>query len=325
MAQAQCRAYFRQPFINARNAAIVNKRSDNAALQRIAIKSVANRPILARFTFIEGFVMPAIASPGKTRGFIIPIGGAEDRTGSREILKRFVGLCGPKPSIAIIPTASRLEDTGRNYQELFRDLHCANAEVLNFTDRDHCDDIESLNYLSQCDGVFITGGNQLRLSTTIGGTQVAKLLRRRNADGMTIGGTSAGAAIIPEHMIASGDEGPTPRARMVQLAPGLGLSNKIMVDQHFRQRDRMGRLLTAIALNPFAMGLGIDEDTAAFIGPDNIVEVVGSGTVTFIDPFEIDQCSVAEADANEPIQLTNLRLSVLKHGGRFNLDTRRAL
>lgn len=269
--------------------------------------------------------MPAIASPGKTRGFIIPIGGAEDRTGSREILKRFVGLCGPKPSIAIIPTASRLEDTGRNYQDLFRDLNCANAEVLNFTNRDHCDDAQSLDYLSQCDGVFITGGNQLRLSTTIGGTQVAKLLRRRNADGMTIGGTSAGAAIIPEHMIASGDEGPTPRARMVQLAPGLGLSNKIMVDQHFRQRDRIGRLLTAIALNPFAMGLGIDEDTAAFIGPDNIVEVVGSGTVTFIDPFEIDQCSVAEADANEPIQLTNLRLSVLKHGGRFNLDTRRAL
>ncbi len=269
--------------------------------------------------------MPAIASPGKTRGFIIPIGGAEDRTGSREILKRFVGLCGPKPSIAIIPTASRLEDTGRNYQDLFRDLNCANAEVLNFTNRDHCDDTNSLNYLSQCDGVFITGGNQLRLSTTIGGTPVAKLLRRRNADGMTVGGTSAGAAIIPEHMIASGDEGPTPRARMVQLAPGLGLSNKIMVDQHFRQRDRMGRLLTAIALNPFAMGLGIDEDTAAFIGPDNIVEVVGSGTVTFIDPFEIDQCSVAEADANEPIQLTNLRLSVLKHGGRFNLDTRRAL
>ena len=100
----------------------MNKRSENAAVQRMTIKYGANRPILARFILIEGFVMPAIASPGKTRGFIIPIGGAEDRTGSREILKRFVGLCGPKPSIAIIPTASRLEDTGRNYQDLFRDL-----------------------------------------------------------------------------------------------------------------------------------------------------------------------------------------------------------
>jgi cyanophycinase len=269
--------------------------------------------------------MPAIVAPGRTRGFIVPIGGAEDRTGDRLILRRFLALCGKRPSVAIIPTASRKDDTGRNYQELFRDLDCANAEVLNFTERDQCDDADSLAYLSQCDGVFITGGNQLRLSTTIGGTPVAKMLRRRNADGMPIGGTSAGAAIMPEHMIASGDEGATPRARMVQLAPGLGLSNKIMVDQHFRQRDRLGRLLSAIALNPFAIGLGIDEDTAAFIGPDNIVEVVGSNTVTFIDPFELDHSSVADAEGDEPIQLTNLRLSVLKNGGRFSLETRRAL
>ncbi len=269
--------------------------------------------------------MPAAVLPGKSRGFIIPIGGAEDRVGDREILKRFVRLCGRNPSIAIIPTASRKEDTGRNYQELFRDLDCANAEVLNFTERDHCEAPQSLDFLSHCDGVFITGGNQLRLSTMIGGTPVAKILRRRNADGMPVGGTSAGAAIMPEHMIASGDEGATPRARMVQLAPGLGLSNKIMVDQHFRQRDRLGRLLSAIALNPFAVGLGIDEDTAAFIGPDNIVEVVGSGTVTFIDPFEIDHNTIADAEDNEVIQLSNLRLSVLKSGGRFNLDTRRAL
>jgi cyanophycinase len=269
--------------------------------------------------------VPAAVLPGKTRGFIIPIGGAEDRVGDREILRRFVRLCGRNPSIAIIPTASRKEDTGRNYQELFRDLDCANAEVLNFTERDHCEAPQSLDFLSHCDGVFITGGNQLRLSTMIGGTPVAKILRRRNADGMPVGGTSAGAAIMPEHMIASGDEGATPRARMVQLAPGLGLSNKIMVDQHFRQRDRLGRLLSAIALNPFAVGLGIDEDTAAFIGPDNIVEVVGSGTVTFIDPFEIDHNTMADAEDNDVIQLSNLRLSVLKNGGRFNLDTRRAL
>jgi cyanophycinase len=269
--------------------------------------------------------VPALSSPGKSRGFIVPIGGAEDRTGERDILRRFIALCGRHPNIAIIPTASRKDDTGRNYQELFRDLDCANSEVLNFTERDQCESPASLEYLARCDGVFITGGNQLRLSTTIGGTPVAKLLRRRNADGMPIGGTSAGAAIIPEHMIAGGEEGPTPRARMVQLAPGLGLSNKIMVDQHFRQRDRLGRLLSAIALNPFAIGLGIDEDTAAFIGPDNIVEVVGSGTVTFIDPFDCTSSSVAEAEMGDAIQLTNLHLHVLAGGGRFNLDTRKAL
>jgi cyanophycinase len=269
--------------------------------------------------------VPAVSSPGKSRGYIVPIGGAEDRTGEREILRRFLGLCGRNPSIAIIPTASRKDETGRAYQDLFRDLDCTGSEVLNFTERDQCDSASSLDFLSRCDGVFITGGNQLRLSTTIGGTPVAKMLRRRNADGMPIGGTSAGAAIMPEHMIASGDEGPTPYARMVQLAPGLGLSNKIMVDQHFRQRDRLGRLLSAIALNPFAIGLGIDEDTAAFIGPDNVVEVVGSGTVTFIDPFECGESTVAVAEPGEPIQLTNLRLHVLTQGGRFDLDARRAL
>jgi cyanophycinase len=269
--------------------------------------------------------VPAVSSPGKSRGYIVPIGGAEDRVGDRVILRKFLGLCGHNPKIAIIPTASRKDDTGRNYQDLFRDLDVANSEILNFTERDQCDVPASLDYLSSCDGVFITGGNQLRLSTTIGGTPVAKILRRRNADGMPIGGTSAGAAIIPEHMIAGGDEGATPRARMVQLAPGLGLSNKIMVDQHFRQRDRLGRLLSAIALNPFAIGMGIDEDTAAFIGPDNIVEVVGAGTVTFIDPFDCNHSSVADAEANEPIQLTNLRLHVLANGGRYNLETRIAL
>ena len=269
--------------------------------------------------------MPAISSPGKTRGFIVPIGGAEDRSGDREILRRFLRLCGHNPSIAIIPTASKKEDTGKLYQDIFRDLSAANSEVLNFTDRDQCDAPESLDFLQRCDGVFITGGNQLRLSTTIGGTPVAKMLRRRNADGMPIGGTSAGAAIMPEHMIAGGGEGATPRARMAQLAPGLGLSNKIMVDQHFRQRDRIGRLLSAIALNPFAVALGIDENTAAFIGPDNIVEVVGSGTVTFIDPFDMRQSSVADAEDGDVLQLANLHLHVLKHGGRFNLDTRQPL
>ena len=269
--------------------------------------------------------MPAQIAPGGTRGFIVPIGGAEDKTGEMQILRRFVRLCGRQPSIAIIPTASRKEDTGRNYQELFRDLEVGHAEVLNFVERSDCDVQESLAYLNRCDGVFITGGNQLRLSTTIGGTAVAKLLRRRNADGMPVGGTSAGAAIMPEHMISSGEEGPTPRARMVQLAPGLGLSNRIMVDQHFRQRDRIGRLLSAMALNPFVIGLGIDEDTAAFIGPDNKVEVVGSGAVTFVDPFEVLENTVADAEPGQVIHLTNIKLHILGHGARFDLETRRPL
>ncbi len=266
--------------------------------------------------------MPAHATTAQPRGFLIPIGGAEDKIGDATILKRFVRLCGKRPSIAIIPTASKRDDAGRVYQELFGGFDAANTQILQFARREDCENDVALKLLSECDGVFITGGNQLRLSTTIGGTPVAKLLRRRNANGMPIAGTSAGAAIMPAHMIAHGEEGATPRAGMVSLAPGLGLSNKIMIDQHFRQRDRIGRLLTAIALNPFALALGIDEDTAAFIGPDNLLEVVGNSTVLVLDPSEVKHSSLAEADPGDPVSITNVRLHILTAGMRFDIDRR---
>lgn len=265
---------------------------------------------------------PAKVAANATRGFLIPIGGAEDKLADLKILKRFVRLCGRQPTIAIIPTASRREDTGRVYQDLFDDIGAERSVVLNFSTRADCEDEALLAVLDQADGVFITGGNQLRLSTTLGGTSVAKALRRRNAAGMHIAGTSAGAAIIPEHMIAGGEEGQTPRAGMVTLAIGLGLSNRIMVDQHFRQRDRLGRLISAVALNPFAIALGIDEDTAAFIDPDNVLEVIGSGTVTVIDPAELSHSSMPEADPGEVLSVTGLKLHVLGHGGSFDLDSR---
>lgn len=269
--------------------------------------------------------MPAHSLPDRPRGFLIPIGGAEDKIGDSKILKRFVRLCGRRPSIAIIPTASRRDDAGRNYQDLFSDFNASDTQILQFARREDCESEAALKFLSECDGVFITGGNQLRLSTTLGGTPVAKMLRRRHADGMPIAGTSAGAAIMPAHMIASGEEGATPRAGMVSLAPGLGLSNKIMIDQHFRQRDRIGRLLTALALNPFALALGIDEDTAAFIGPDNVIEVVGNSTVLILDPSEVRHSSLAEASHGEAVSITNVRLHILTPGMRYDIDGRQVL
>ena len=204
----------------------------------------------------------------EARGYIIPIGGGEEKLHNPEILDRFVDICGGKDSrISIIPTASELEDTGRNYEKLFRRLGVKHAQVLAFETREDCQSSADLEYIDKSDGVFMTGGNQLRLSTTIGGTEVAQRIRRRNAQGMHVAGTSAGAAFMPEHMIAGGIEGSTPSPDMVTMAPGLGLTNKFIIDQHFRERDRFGRLLTALAYNPFAVGLGLDEDTAAFIRP----------------------------------------------------------
>lgn len=259
------------------------------------------------------------------RGYIIPIGGAEEKLSNPEILDRFISECGGKPArIAIIPTASELEDTGRNYEKLFRRLGVNHAQVLPLFSRDDCSDEKHLEYIEKADGVFMTGGNQLRLSTTLGGTPVAQLIRRRNAAGMHVAGTSAGAAFMPEHMIAGGIEGSTPSPNKVTLAPGLGLTNNFIIDQHFRQRDRLGRLLTALAYNPFAVGIGLDEDTAAFIRPGDDLEVVGSGGITVIDPSDISHSSMDVARRNEPVSLIDVKLHILISGGRFEIGPRKA-
>jgi cyanophycinase len=268
---------------------------------------------------------PSSDIPNSDRGYIIPIGGAEEKFHNPEILDRFVDVCGGKNArISIIPTASELEDTGRNYEKLFRKLGIKHARVLQMLTREDCFADEFLSYIEKSDGVFMTGGNQLRLSTTLGGTPVAQLIRRRNALGMHVAGTSAGAAFMPEHMIAGGIEGSTPSPDMVTMAPGLGLTNKFIIDQHFRQRDRLGRLLTALAYNPFAIGIGLDEDTAAFIRPGDDLEVVGSGGITVIDPTHLSYSSMDLARRGEPVSLINVKLHILIAGGRFEIEAREA-
>lgn len=268
---------------------------------------------------------PADKIANTDRGYIIPIGGAEEKLDNPEILDRFVELCGGKSArIGIIPTASDLDDTGRNYEKLFRTLGIKHAKVLPFETRDDCENSEYLDYIEKSDGVFLTGGNQLRLSTTLGGTAVSQLIRRRNAAGMHVAGTSAGAAFMPEHMIAGGFEGSTPSPDLVTMAPGLGLTNKFIIDQHFRQRDRLGRLLTALAYNPFAVGIGLDEDTAAFIDPTEKLEVVGSGGITIIDPTDLSYSSMDKAKRGEPVSLIGVKLHILVAGGRFDVASREA-
>lgn len=268
---------------------------------------------------------PSPVPEGRTRGHIVPIGGAEDKVGDELILKRFVEISGGRRArIAVIPTASELRDTGKRYQRLFGELKAHEVVVLPFESRRECEDREALKVLEHATGVFMTGGNQLRLSTTLGGTPVAKSLRIMNANGVPVAGTSAGAAFLSEHMIAFGEEGATPRSGMVQLAPGLGLTNRTIVDQHFRQRDRLGRLLTSLAFNPFAVGIGLDEDTAAFIGADETLEVVGSGAITIVDPARLEFSSMDAAKRGDPVCLLGVTLHVLVHGATFNLHTREA-
>jgi cyanophycinase len=270
-------------------------------------------------------VSPSKVEEDNKRGFIVAVGGAEDKVGAANILRRFVEVSGgSRARIAIIPTASTLSDTGQRYEKLFKGLGVKDAESLPFAERSDASREKWLDALEKATGIFLTGGNQLRISSILGGTPVAKAIRRLNAKGVAVGGTSAGAAILSEHMIASGTEGATPKVGMATLAPGFGLTNRVIIDQHFRQRDRLGRLLTALAYNPFAVGIGLDEDTAAFIDPHRCIQVIGSGAITLVDASSLGHSSIAEAEGGKPICLTNVRLHVLTHGASYDLETREA-
>jgi cyanophycinase len=269
--------------------------------------------------------MPSKIPEGETRGWIVPIGGAENKENDRHILDRFVRVSGGKSAnIVVIPTASRMHETGPRYENIFRDIGAARVTVMDFDTRRDCQEPGRLQRIEEASGIFFTGGNQLRLTTLLGGTPVAKLIRMRNAHGVAVGGTSAGASILSEHMIAFGDEGSAVIAGSVRLAPGLGLTNRFIIDQHFRERDRLGRLITALAYNPFAIGIGLDEDTAAFIAPDETVEVEGSGGVTVVDASEVSFSSIGEINEGQPVCMLGLRLHILVTGATFNLHTRRA-
>ncbi|MBN8480027.1 MAG: cyanophycinase [Xanthomonadales bacterium] len=266
---------------------------------------------------------PSKVAEGDERGWIVPIGGAEEKHNDARILERFVSLCGGRDAdIVVIPTASQLADTGSRYEAIFHELGAGRVTAMDFDTRRDAEEGNRLERIEQASGIFFTGGNQLRISTLLGGTSVAKLIRTLNAQGVHVGGTSAGASILSEHMIAFGKEGASPTAGSVRLAPGLGLTNRFVIDQHFRQRDRLGRLLAALAYNPFAIGIGLDEDTAAFIRPDNTLEVEGSGAVTVVDASELQFSSMAEVDEDEPVCLLGLRIHILVAGATFNLHTR---
>lgn len=266
---------------------------------------------------------PAKVPETARRGYIMPVGGAEKKDEEPVILRRFVELCGGVDGrIAVIPTASELEDTGTRYERLFLELGVGKARSLDYRRRTDTENPDWLQWLRDATGIFLTGGNQLRITTILGGTPVARAIRSANARGVSVGGTSAGAAVLSEHMVAFGESGATPVAGRVTLAPGLGLTNRVVIDQHFRERDRIGRLLAALALNPFAVGVGLDEDTAAFIDPDDVIHVVGSGAVTIIDANGLEHSSMGSAEDGQAICMTGLRLHVLPGGGSFDLHHR---
>jgi cyanophycinase len=268
---------------------------------------------------------PARVPENSKRGFIIPIGGGEDKQKEMLIHRKFVEFSGGTDSdIVVVPTASQLEETGPDYNEIFRDLGAGQVEFLPITSREDCDNPSYVEMLDRATGIFMTGGNQLRLSTILGGSLVTQKIRRCNAAGVPVAGTSAGASIMSEHMVAGGSGSSGPSEDGVNLAPGMGLTNAVIIDQHFTQRNRLGRLLSASSYNPFLIGLGIDEDTAAFIGADDVFEVVGSGTVTVVDAGDMTYSSMWQASSGEALSLLGLKIDILGEGCRYDLSNRQA-
>ena len=269
--------------------------------------------------------MPSNESPESRRGTIVAIGGAEDKVRERVVLQRIVKLAGGrKAHIAVVPTASRIPaEMIATYQRVFTELGAARVTPLEVADRAMGGDEGNLAVLDDATLVFLTGGDQLRLVSAIGGTPFATRLRKLNAGGLPIAGTSAGAGVLCQHMIARGRSGQWMNQSMVSLAPGLGLSNRIVIDQHFSQRHRMGRLFTAVSLNPFLVGVGIDEDTAIALDAENRLHVWGRGSVTVVDGGDITRTDVAEVDGRKPGSVFGLRVHVLTEGCSYDLIGRR--
>jgi cyanophycinase len=253
------------------------------------------------------------------------IGGAEDKIKTRRVLNAFVAHAGGATArIAVIPAASmQAARAGELYHTLFQDLGAAHVEVLHVDSRQDAQDPARVALLDQVSAIFLSGGSQLRLATLLGGTKFGDAIRRRHGEGMLIAGTSAGASILCQHMIAFGRSGEWPTQRMVNLSPGLGLTNRVVIDQHFQRRGRTGRLMVAVAYNPYLIGLGIDEDTAALIDGHHQLEVIGRGSVIVVDGSDMSFSNVDQAARHDPVAITDMRLHVLTNGFRYDLINRR--
>ena len=257
-------------------------------------------------------------------GPLLAIGGAEDKLGSKGILSRFVKLAGgPAARIVVLSTASSLGDEATAvYRELFSQFGVTDVRGLRPVTRGEANQPACSELVADATGIFMTGGNQGKLSQVVSGTRLGDAIANAHDRGAVVGGTSAGASALSQHMVSFGAEGATPKHRMVHLAAGLGLLPGVIVDQHFGERNRYGRLLALVAASPSLVGLGIDEDTAALVGPDGTFEVLGRGSVLVVDGTHVES-NAFEARRSQPIMVSGAVLHTLPAGFRFSLAERR--
>lgn len=267
-----------------------------------------------------------LRNPQSTRADVIAVGGAEDKENEKLILWDFFRRAGAeKATITIMPAASGIPDVlGDLYRRLFTEMGAKPEQVLVLDIRNP---IESRNpaaieLIERSTGIFFTGGDQERLSEVLAQTQLMEFIRQQCMQGKAvIAGTSAGASALGQQMIARGYSGESPTPAIVTVKGGLGILPNILVDQHFHNRNRLARLITAVAYYPECLGLGVDENTAAIIHADDTLEVLGVGCVTIVDGSTMTS-SVHQTPSDKPYSLHHAQLHFLTAGSRFNLSTR---
>ncbi len=269
---------------------------------------------------------PPPHEPPLAPGPVMIIGGAEDKLRDKVILHRFVELAGgPDAAIVVVATASSLGDEATElYSTLFSGMGAAHVWGLRPLTREYANDRSMSDILEGATGVFLTGGNQLRLSSVVVGTALGAALIAARDRGAVVAGTSAGASAVSTHMMAFGMSGATPKHRMAQMSAGLGLLRGVVVDQHFEQRTRLGRLLAVVAQSPSLVGLGLDEDTAAVVFADDTLEVIGRGSVTIVDGSHV-VTDAFQTKGHRPMMVSGALLHSLPSGYRFDLRTRKLL
>lgn len=264
----------------------------------------------------------------KICGHLVIIGGAEDKYNERRILRKFVALAGEeKAKVLLIPISSDFPEFAADvYTQTFRKMGLAaeNIKVLRAISRQEVMNADPDELLEGITGVFISGGDQMRLASILGGTPLAvKLMEKVRRTPIVLAGSSAGAAGMSTSMIVRGDGVPNPHKKAISLSPGLGVLQSIIIDQHFSERGRISRLITAVAYNPNNLGIGIDENTAVVLDDQGILEVIGTGTVTIVDGSSITYNDIAEVDELQPIAVTGIQIHILREGLFYDFANRK--
>ncbi len=260
----------------------------------------------------------------KSRGTLVIIGGAEDKEGDCEILKKVVSLVEDRTLVILTTATARPQEVGGEYREIFGRLGVEGIRLLHVNSRPQAQRKEAAEALIDAGGIFFTGGDQLRITSLLGGTALAGSLHHAYREGSVVIGTSAGAAAMSDIMLVEGDSEEPPKKCTQKLAPGLGLLEEVVIDQHFAQRGRLGRLLGAIAQNPYILGIGIDEDTAVVVDNRAVLKVIGSQTVTIVDGRSMIYTNVSEQAPQKPLALFQVQLHILPRGFSYDLQQKEA-